>query len=390
MRFADLEGLAEALFEETGDAMFFFDAETEQLLDANSTAQRFSGFSLRELLHLTVKDVLRSANEEAKKKLESASRQSGMLHNEEGYFLKTVNADVWIPVNVTIARLHVRPTIVGLITARDVRRQHEAHAQLRSVEAELRRVMASVSDCLWSAEIDDSGKCRYRFFSPVVDKIAGLPAGFFFEGIHRWWSVVHPEDQGRWTKAMARQRAGQSTQEEYRVVWPDGRTRWVRENVQVSRGTADRGVIRLDGVITDITERKKVEIAHHESDARFKAFMDHSPAVAFMKSAEGRYEYVNQPFQNFCQKDASALVGKTDFELFPLEVAETLREHDAIVLKTGQSLQQIEMIPTSTGILHQWLVSRFPFKDASSRRFVGGVGLDIQAQKELEEKLRSA
>src|SRR5262249_49270885 len=152
----------------------------------------------------------------------------------------------------------------------------------------------------------------------------------------------HPEDQPRWTKALARQRAGQSTREEYRVVWPDGTSHWVRENVQVSRGTAGRGVIRLDGVLTDISELKKAETAHPDSEARFRAFRDHSPAVAFLKSADGRYEYVNQPFQQFCQKDAAALVGQTDFDLFPAEVAQQLRAHDAQVLKTEQPSQMIE------------------------------------------------
>jgi PAS domain S-box-containing protein len=389
MRFAHLDGLAEALFEETGDAMFFFDPETAKLIDANSTAQRLMGYSLPELLRLSVKDVLHSANEDAWKRLETASRQTSVFHNEEGYFLKTVKEDVWIPVNVTMARLHLKPKIMGLITARDVRRQHEARTQLRSLENELRRVMDLVSDCLWSAEIDEAGKFRYRYFSPVVERLAGLPGGFFFEGVHRWWSVVHPEDQGRWTKAMARQRAGQSTQEEYRVVWPDGTIRWVRENVQVSRGTADRGVIRLDGVLTDISDRKKVEFAQRDSEDRFKIFMDNSPAVAFLKSADGRYEYVNRPFQMFCQKDAAILLGKSDFDIFPPEVARSLCEHDAAVLQTNQAAQRIETIPSSTGVLHEWLVSRFPFKDNSGRRWLGCVGLDLREQRELEEKLRS-
>jgi PAS domain S-box-containing protein len=389
MRFAQLDGLAEALFEETGDAMFFFDPETEQLLDANSTAQRLSGFSLRELLHLTIKDVFHPANEEAGIKMHNASHHTGLFKNEEGYFLQTVKEGVWIPVSITIARLHLKPKTMGLITARDVRRQHEAHAQLRSVEGELRRVMALVSDCLWSAEIDDAGKWVYRYFSPVVEKIAGLPVSFFLIGIHRWWSVVHPEDQPRWTKALARQRAGQSTHEEYRVVWPDGTCRWIREHVQVSRGTAEHGVIRLDGVLTDISERKQVEMAHRASQARFQAFMDHSPVVAFLKSADGRYEYVNQPFQTFFQKDAAALRGKTDFDLFPAEVAQTLREHDTAVLNTNEALQMMETIPGSTGVPHQWLVSRFPFQDISGHRFVGGVALDLLEQKQLEEKWRT-
>jgi PAS domain S-box-containing protein len=384
MKYEQLEGLAQALFEETGDAMFLFDPDSLQLLDANSTAQRLSGFSLRELLHLTVKDLFHSVGEEGLRDLHQATQKTTVFHSREGYFLHTVKEGVRIPVNLTTARLHLKPKTLGLITARDVRKQHEAHAQLVSVEGELRRVMASVSDCLWSATIDESGKCMYHFFSPVVEKIAGLPSIFFLPGIHRWWSVVHPEDQARWTKALAKQRAGQSTQEEYRVVWPDGSFRWVRESVQVSRGTAERGVIRMDGVLTDISERKEVEKALRDSEERFQIFMDNSPTVAFMKDPEGRYLYLNKPFQEFFGKDSGSLLGKTDSELFPPEVVSKMRANDATVLSSNKPLQSKEQIPSPNGETSPWLVIKFPFKDSSGKRLIGGVALPLTDRGPVE------
>src|SRR5207302_1785493 len=108
--------------------------------------------------------------------------------------------------------------------------------QLKKVETELRRVLSSVSDCLWSAEIDAQGKWTYRYFSPVVEKIAGRPASFFLGGLPHWWQAVYPDDRPRYDKAVAKLRAGQPSQEEYRVVWPDGTVRWVRDSIRVSRG----------------------------------------------------------------------------------------------------------------------------------------------------------
>src|SRR5262249_26335521 len=160
------------------------------------------------------------------------------------------------------------------------------------------------------------------YFSPAVEEITGLPAAFFLAGLHRWWSVVHPDDQPRWSKALARQRAGQSTQEEYRVVWPDGTSRWVCERVQVSRGTAERGAVRLDGVLAEVSERKQTERALQDSEERFQAFMDRLPALAFLKNTEGRYCYVNRAFQLFTQKDADLLLRSEDADLFPAPVAE--------------------------------------------------------------------
>src|SRR5688572_18601525 len=87
MKFDDPEAMAQALFEETGDAMFLFDPDNDQILDANSTAQRLTGFSVRELLRLTVKDLVRAATDEGGKLLQRASRHTSLFHSEEGYFL---------------------------------------------------------------------------------------------------------------------------------------------------------------------------------------------------------------------------------------------------------------------------------------------------------------
>ena len=383
MKHDQLEGLAQALFEESGDALFLFDPESQQLLDANSTAQRLSGFPLRELLHFSVSQLFRFEGPGGLQPLLSASRKTGVFHSGEGYSMRTIQDGVWIPVHLTTARLHVRPKTLGLITVRDDRGQREAHQKLKEVEAQLRRVLASVSDCVWSAEIDNTGQCVYRYFSPVVERITGHPAEYFMEGIHRWWSLVHPDDQARWAKALARLRAGQSSHEDYRLLLADGAVRWVHDSVLVSR---EKNSLRLDGVITDITERKQAELDLKGKDERFHSFMNNSPAIAFMKDSEGRFIYHNRPFQRFFQQGKESLIGKTGFDLFSPEVARKLQENDEVVINTNRTIETVERIPTPDGVMHDWLVFKFPFEDAAGRKLVGGVALDITDLRELERK----
>src|SRR5439155_20733037 len=374
MKHDQLQGLAQALFEECGDALFLFDPDTQQLLDANSTAQRLSGFPLRELLHFSVPQLFRFEGPGGLQPLLSASRKTGIFHSGEGYSMRTIKDGVWIPVHLTTARLHVKPKTLGLITVRDDRGQQEAHQQLKNMEAELRRVMASVSECLWSAEVNDSGQCVYRYFSPVVERITGHPAEYFMEGIHRWWSLVHPDDQARWAKALARLRAGQSSHEDYRLLLADGSVRWVHDSVLVSR---EKNAIRLHGVITDITARKQAELDLKEKDERFHSFMNNSPAIAFMKDSEGRLIYHNRPFQRLFQQGKESLLGKTDFDLFPPEVARKLQENDGAAISTNRTIETVERIPTPDGKIRDWLGVQFPFEGGAGRMLIGGVAVDI-------------
>jgi PAS domain S-box-containing protein len=375
MKHHDLEGLAQALFEESGDALFLFDPDTHQMLDANSTAQRLSGFPLRELLHMSVPHLFRFEGPGGLQPLLQASRKTGVFHSQEGYALRTIKEGFWLPVHLTSARLHVKPKTLGLITVRDDRGEIEAHRQVKQMEAELRRVMASVSDCLWSGEINPSGQFVCRYFSPVVEKITGKPPEYFLDGIHRWWEMVHPDDQNRWAQSLARLRAGESSQEEYRLLLPGGAIRWVQDSVMVRR--EESGVMRLDGVLTDITKRKETEQNLKDKEARFQAFMDNSPAIAFIKDPDGRYLYYNRLFQKLFLSANQDLIGKTDEVLFPLEVVQVLHENDGLVMHSGRTIETVEALLMPDRSLRDWLVFKFPLPESSGRNLLGGVAVDI-------------
>jgi PAS domain S-box-containing protein len=383
MLYDNLEGLAQALFEESGDALFLFDPDTEHLLDANAMAQRLTGFCVRDLLRIPMAQLLHFGGASGLQRLRQATSKSSTFHSQEGYFLCTTNPEVWIPINLTVSRLHVKPRTLALLTARDVREQRQTHAQLKQVEEELRRILRSIPDCLWSGELKDSGHILYRYISPVVAEITGQPPDFFLHSMSRWWSVIHSEDRPLWAETIARLRFAVLTQGEYRVVRPDGTVRWVREHIRASHG-ADKEPVLLDGILRDITEQKMAREQQVATEARFRAFIDDSPAVAFMKDLEGRLVYCNKSFTRTFQALSEELLGKTAFDLFPADLARRLHDNDAAALAATQPLETIEHVPTPDGVLRSWLVFKFPV-EATGGRLLGGMGVDLTGRKDLQE-----
>ncbi|WP_375507036.1 EAL domain-containing protein [uncultured Nostoc sp.] len=122
-------------------------------------------------------------------------------------------------------------------------------------------------------------------------------------------------------------------------------------------------------------------------EARFQTFMNCSSTVSFMKDEQGKYVYLNRPFEQLFQVQQSDLQGKTDFDWLPEETARQVYENDRQVLATGQGMEIVETVSTPDGCLHHWLVSKFPFTDPTGQRFVGGVAIDITQQKQLEQAL---
>src|SRR6478672_268016 len=173
MRHSTAKDLAQALFEEAGDALVLFDPETDQVQDVNPMAERLCGFSRAEMLSYQATYLFRFASQGGKQRMHHAATRTTVFHAQDGFLLRTSKEGVWVPVNVSITRLHLHPKTLALITARDMREQHEATQRLQRMETELRRVLGSFSDCLWSADWSPEGKWTYHYISPVVETLTG-------------------------------------------------------------------------------------------------------------------------------------------------------------------------------------------------------------------------
>jgi PAS domain S-box-containing protein len=254
------EELAITLFEESGDALFLFDVDTENLLDVNPLAERLTGFPYKELLSMQITYLFRSTVQGGVQRLRNAFRRTGLFHSQEDFLLRQKREGGWVPVNLTVTRLHARPKTLGLITARDITERRTAHERLEKTEAELRRVLNSISDFLWSADVSAGGQIAYRFISPVVTQITGRPPEYYLAGPDRWLNTLHPEDRPRMMEAFEELVGGQVErgEQEYRIIRPDGGVRWVRDRVVVCSGETP-SLRRLNGVGSDVTAHKDLE-----------------------------------------------------------------------------------------------------------------------------------
>jgi len=167
----------------------------------------------------------------------------------------------------------------------------------------------------------------------------------------------------------------------------DESTVWLLISARASRDEAGN-LLYYQGAIEDITARKHAEDAAEESERRFETFMNHTPVLTFIKDAEGRYEYANEPCLHFLSKKREELYGHTDHDFLPASIADPLRAHDLAVAGEGTGLQTIETLPGADGEPRSFMVLKFPITDPSERNFVGGFALDITDRRRAEEAER--
>jgi PAS domain S-box-containing protein len=165
---------------------------------------------------------------------------------------------------------------------------------------------------------------------------------------------------------------------EYIDGMPSGR--WLKMKFPVPDG---RGGLGVAGIALDITERSRLEAALRESEHRFRLFMEHAPAAAWIKDAHFRYSYVNRTYESVYGRAAAEVVGRDDFELHGDARARVFREEDERIRASGQAEQKMHGVPYADGRPGHWLVVKFPLEGG-----VGGIGIDVTPRLEAEEKAR--
>ena len=144
----------------------------------------------------------------------------------------------------------------------------------------------------------------------------------------------------------------------------------------------------LAGQIAQFAERCRAETGLRASQARFTAFMENAPAVAFIKDEEGRFLYGNQTLLRRFGLRAEEWLGKTDLDFWPEETP-ALRAHDRQVLAGEGAVELKESITGRDGRVSHWLSYKFPLYDeVTGRKLLAGMAIDITARELAESALR--
>jgi len=108
----------------------------------------------------------------------------------------------------------------------------------------------------------------------------------------------------------------------------------------------------------------------------FDAFMKYQPAAAFIKDHDGRYLYVNQAYKTAFRCESADRIGKSDEDIWPVQVTENLKATDQSVISQGKTLNIIEALPLNDKIQY-YLTSKFPIFRQGKPVFIGGIAVNL-------------
>lgn len=143
-----------------------------------------------------------------------------------------------------------------------------------------------------------------------------------------------------------------------------------------------------DDLKYEISERKRIDSRLQRTLIRQKAILDNIPDMAWLKDKEGKFLAVNGPFARGCGRSREELLGKTDFDFWPQELAQRYREDDEQVMKTGER-KKIEETLVHTKGRDVWIETiKSPIYDEKGDVMgTTGIARDITERKKMAEDL---
>ena len=140
---------------------------------------------------------------------------------------------------------------------------------------------------------------------------------------------------------------------------------------------------------------RKIEQNRREAvyeQTKLRLLLENIPAYAFLKDSQFRFLTANKVFCDYVNVSLEELVGKTDYEIFPHEIAETFRQEDKTAIATLNMHQVIEETKHENGSIQRVIDKRkMPIlNDEGTPEGIIGIAFDITALKQHEEQLEAS
>ena len=275
---------------------------------------------------------------------------------------------------------------IGIIA--DISQRKQTEEELRASEAKYRNLVEQIPAVTYIAALDNVSCPLY--ISPQIEAILGFTPEEWLADPERYKKQIHAEDRDRvLTELLLSYAAGGPFAAEYRLLSKTGRVVWVRDESRAVYDSEGRPLF-MQGVLLDITKRKKGEAALREANNKLKALVQASPLAIVGLNLQGKVVSWNPAAERIFGWRADEVVGRPH-PIAPGEMRPEFKQLWQRVLQ-GEELLGLELRHRSRdGSLMDVSLSTAPLYDGAGR-LAGAMGVfeDITARKSTAEAWRES
>jgi PAS domain S-box-containing protein len=289
---------------------------------------------------------------------------------------------------VSLKRLELSGRYYTLAIVRDITEHKRAEETLRRSEERYRRVADAVTDYIYTVRVEN-GQPVGTIHSQACEAVTGYSPEEFSSDSYLWIRMIPEEDRDIVRDQASRILLNDDPEPiEHHIVCKDGCIRWVSSTLVANRD-AQGDLVSYDGLVCDITERKRAEEALKKSEEKFrKQFEEALDAIIIADAKTGIIIDCNPAASELVGREKTELVGKHQKILHPPEEIEgelsrTFKKH--LGQKEGQALET--QIITKGGEIKEVAI-KASLLVIEGREVLQGVFRDITERKRAEQELK--
>jgi PAS domain S-box-containing protein len=370
------DGRYKTLFESVNAAAFLTDLDGK-IMEANQKSNWLFGYDLDELNKMNISEIFPKSVDWPQLSEEILSK-GGM--NFESENLRKDGSQLPVSISTSLFTIEKKPVMLTLIW--DITDRKEAEKQLIASEEKYQGLFECTTDGMLvldaRGEILDVNSKTLELFDLDEDKMVGQ--NFLSIGIltPKALSVVVKQFQDLLS-------CKKTSTHETEIIDKDGNNL----DVEFSSFFLIRKDNEIDNfvlVIRDISDRKQTEIKLAREHELLQTLMDSIPDSIYFKDEDNKFIMVNKAKALHSNVEPDKMIGKTDYEFLPADLAKKAFEDDNEVINTGKFIvNKMEKITNKDGIDHWFVVTKIPRFDAEGN-IIGTMGIsrDVTEWKKIE------
>lgn len=374
------------LFDHAPDGIIMADP-AGRILDINTSLCQFLGYSRGELLSMAAAEMV-APEEVGKIALALGEIAVSPEHHREWKFRRKDGSIAFADVGATrMPDGNVLAIIRDISERKEAERERsELHTEIAGQSERLNNIISHIPGIVWETTIQPDGKEMMSFVSEHITEMLGYT-------VDEWLSIFnsHPRPGASYNAANMRAGAGpeRNRLRQTRLTAKDGREVWVEERSEwITNSSGERAGTR--GVMIDITERKRSEVALIESEKRYRDMVENAIDIIYSHDLEGNYLAANAAAERITGYTHTEIMTMNVGQVVAPEFLERSRKMIAEKLEAGSdTAYEIEVLAKGGRRVALEVSTRLEFLDGKPVA-VHGIARDITERKLLAEELRQS
>ena len=232
----------------------------------------------------------------------------------------------------------------------DITEKKISELKLNAANSQISKLFNTIEEVLFSKDMIKPGLIH---ISPACVTLYGYTAAELIADHDLWTNVIHDDDRHIRQENNHSLLRGETVIAQYRIVHKNGDVKWVESKI-IPELDENGALIRIDGVTSEITERKKAEIELKESEQRFRELLENSGGMVTVTNDDGAITYISSNIRKILGYDVSAFLnGKKGVEFFHPDDKEAYQQlFTDIRLNPGQPYTFSNRVSKSNG---EWM-----------------------------------